>query len=43
MLIRRRLAAAAAGATLALASPAWAQEAFPSRSLQFVLPNWDLK
>ena len=36
MLIRRRLAAAAAA--LVLASPAWAQEAFPSRSLQFVLP-----
>ena len=37
MLIRRRLAAAAAAA-LVLASPALAQEAFPSRSLQFVLP-----
>ena len=37
MLIRRRIAVAAAAA-LALASPALAQEAFPSRPLQFVLP-----
>jgi tripartite-type tricarboxylate transporter receptor subunit TctC len=37
MLIRRRIAVAAAAA-LALASPALAQEAFPNRPLQFVLP-----
>ena len=37
MLICRRIAVAAAAA-LALASPALAQEAFPNRPLQFVLP-----